>query len=277
MSLKILFWNINKKGNEAIEKIKNVTEEVDILLLCESNIKDDLIESELKLKRIPFKSDFDFSDLTPKLYSNLKAGILEHYSNSPSKRLSFYTLKTVDFGEIILAGIHFPSKLYYDGNSQLNIAVSYNKWIKDIEKLRSHKRTIVIGDFNMNPFEEGMIQPSGFNSTLSSKIAKSGQRTFHYCKYDFFYNPMWNWLGDKEHNSGKDKLPGSYYFKTSSDANQIFWNMFDNVIIRPEIIDTIDYTTLKILEVFDMDNTNDNVKFTDHLPLTFNLKISVNE
>lgn len=280
MGLKVMFWNINGRGNSFVNKLLSVSEDVDILLLAESRIDDSIIKEKIKLNRVLFKSEFDEINLTPKLYSNISPGILEHYSNAPSKRLCFFTLQTKEFGEIILAGLHFPSKATYNGETQLSFASNYSKWIKEIEEQRNHKRTLVFGDFNMNPFEEGMIQPQAFNATLSAEVAKSGQRTSHYEKFDYFYNPMWNWLGDREYHSGRNKLAGSFYYKTTSDATQIYWNVFDKVIVRPQLIDAIDYSSLKIIEALPMvefilqgsKNKADNL--VDHLPLLFTLNVS---
>lgn len=277
MGLKVLFWNINKCGNDFIAKLQDVCSDVDILLLAESRIDDTVISDTLGLNKIPFKSDFDEGEYTPKIYSRLKSPVLEHYSSSPSKRMCFYTLRTKEYGEIILVNLHFPSKASYDGANQLSIAATYSQWIREIELLRKHIKTIVVGDFNMNPFEDGMIQPHAFNSTLSAEIARNSPRTFHYEKYDVFYNPMWNWLGDKNHETGNDKIPGSHFFKTTTDVSQIYWNVFDKVIVRPDLIDAIDYSSLKIIETISINDLvskkNSNTS-TDHLPLTFTLKIT---
>ncbi len=280
MGLKVLFWNINGRGNNFINKLMSISEDVDILLLAESRIDDSLIKEKIKLDKVSFKSEFDEIELTPKLYSNISSSALQHYSNSPSKRLCFFTLQTKEFSEIILAGLHFPSKATYRGETQLSFASNYSKWIREIEAQRKHKRTLVFGDFNMNPFEEGMIQPQAFNATLSAEVAKSGQRTSHFEKFDYFYNPMWNWLGDREYHSGRNKLPGSFYYRTTSDVTQIYWNVFDKVVVRPQLIDAVDYSSLKIIEALstaelisqDCENRADN--FTDHLPLMFILNVS---
>ncbi|MFW5872244.1 MAG: endonuclease/exonuclease/phosphatase family protein [bacterium] len=280
MAKKVFFWNINGRGNSFIDKLVTQTNGCDIMLLAESKIDDNQIETKLGLKRVPSKSDFDETRLTPKLYSKIDSSILQHYSTAPSKRLCFYILKTNEYDEIIIGALHFPSKSTYNGETQLSFASNYAKWIREIEQLKNNNKTIVFGDFNMNPFEQGMIEPQAFNATLSSDIAKSGKRTSHFDKFDYFYNPMWNWLGDRVFLSGVDKLPGSYYFKTTSDVNQIYWNVFDKVIVRPELIDIIDYSTLKIIEAIpraelinqDFENIEDS--FTDHLPLVFNLKIT---
>jgi hypothetical protein len=281
MAKKVFFWNINGRGNSFASKLASVATGCDIVLLAESKIDDVEIKDQLGLDRIPFKTSFDENELTPKLYSNISSPILEHYSNAPSKRLCFFTIQTKEFGEIILGGLHFPSKATYRGETQLSFANNYSKWIGEVEKLRNNKRTIIFGDFNMNPFEPGMIEPQAFNATLSYEIAKGGKRTSHFEKYDYFYNPMWSWLGDREYHSGVQKIPGSFYYKATSDVTQIYWNVFDKVIVRPEIIDSIDYSSLKITEAIplvalinqDCENKEDN--FTDHLPLSFTLNITI--
>ena len=100
MGLKVLFWNINGRGNSLINKLLSVSEDVDILLLAESRIDDSVIKEKIKLDKVTFKSEFDEIDLTPKLYSNISPGVLQHYSNAPSKRLCFFTLQTKELGEI---------------------------------------------------------------------------------------------------------------------------------------------------------------------------------
>lgn len=192
----------------------------------------------------------------------------------------FYLMETKEYGDIILAGIHFPSKATYNGQTQLSFANNYAKWVAEVELQRKHKRTILFGDFNMNPFEQGMIEPQAFNATISFEIAKSGPRTSHYDQFHYFYNPMWNWLGDRAFHTGEPKLPGSLYHKTTADVTQIYWNVYDKVIVRPTIIDSIDYATLKIHEAIplsmlidkDFDEIPDN--FTDHQPFSFSLKIT---
>ncbi len=276
-----MFWNVNGRGNEFCSTLYSLAQNVDILLLTESKIEDSEIKKNIGLEKVPYKSGFYETELTPRLYTKIPLTKIEHYSSAPSKRMVFYNLQTVEYGEIIIAGIHFPSKATYHGQTQLSLATTYSNWLYEIENQRKHTQTVLFGDFNMNPFEAGMIEPQAFNATLLYDVAKQGQRTFHFQKFYYFYNPMWNWLGDREYKSGTPKLPGSFYYKTTDDVTQIYWNVFDKVIIRPSIIDAIDYATIKIHEVIpvstlirqDFNKRPDN--FTDHLPLTFNLKISI--
>lgn len=276
-----MFWNINGRGDEFCPTLTSFINNIDILLLAESKIADSEIKTILGFERVPFKTEYDENEFTPKLYSRIPLSKIEHYSSAPSKRIVFYTLDTKEKGEVIIAGLHFPSKATYNGETQLSYANNYAKWVREVEVQRKHEKTIVFGDFNMNPFEPGMIETQAFNATLSYDVAKSGTRRSHFDDFHFFYNPMWNWLGDREYHTGSSKLPGTFYYKTTTDVTQIFWNVFDKVIIRPSIIDVLDYSTIKIHEAIprsilikhNFEDIPDN--FTDHLPLTFNLKLTV--
>lgn len=84
---------------------------------------------------------------------------------------------------------------------------------------------------------------------------------------------MWGLLGD----FGKGNAPGTMYYNPSKYFNY-YWNMFDQVLIRPELIDAFDCDLLEIIiktknHKFINNNNIVNTKYSDHLPIKFNLKI----
>ncbi len=93
---------------------------------------------------------------------------------------------------------------------------------------------------------------------------------------------MWNFIGDIDYQHGHLKLPGGYYFKSNDSVTQTFWNILDNLIIRPNIIDEIDLTSITLLEeskphllvnkIAD-EYQIDRLKYSDHLPLIFKIII----
>jgi len=281
--INVMFWNINKKnGFEQVicDVIQN--ESVDLLLLAEAeNVNDTLILNGSGLQRKKSPNTGDQIKLTPRFYANNRGFSLDHYSTaSATKRLVFTILEIPNKPWILLCGIHFPSKIHYKGETQKDIASSYVNWIKEIED--QDRRTIVFGDFNMNPFEPGMISPKTFNATLSRIVALNGYRTFQNEGHDYFYNPMWSFMGDQNFESGLDKLPGSKYFETTTDSEIVYWNVFDKVIIRPQLINELDLPSITLLEKSGNHQfiTNNNGEYTfdtnnysDHLPLTFKIII----
>ena len=280
--IKVMFWNIDRKVNfeQIIVDVINA-EEIDILLLAEAeNINDLLIEQGTTLFRKGSPLPVDENRLTPRFYSSNRDFSLAHYHTVPNtKRMVFTFLEIPRKPVILLGGLHFPSKLEYDPGTQSEIAHSYVNWLTSIED--NSKRTILFGDFNMNPYEIGMISPHTFNATLSKVIATGRERVFQGDSFDFFYNPMWNFMGDQEYDTGDHKLPGSYFFHTTGDANAPFWNVFDKVIVRPNAIEYLDLTSIRYLnnsgqhQFLNIDNAGryaiNKVHYSDHLPLLFNL------
>ena len=120
----------------------------------------------------------------------------------------------------------------------------------------------------MNPYESGMVSPAGFNAVMTQNIAKKQQKTFQFKKYPYFYNPMWGLFGDS--STG---VPGSYYY-----PQEPYWNIFDQVLIRPELIPHFSIQDLEIISFCKNENfLNDagviDKNISDHLPLKFALNL----
>ncbi len=275
MDIRFLYWNIKNKTNKVVSVLKQLVPNIDILLLVENSaIADSFIERELGLYKISYKTSFKESKYTPKFYSKFKEGELEHIGTTISKRLVFTSLQINNSEEVLIGGIHFPSKLSYGETSQLEIVRSYVQEIEEIETLKNNNRTLIFGDFNMNPFEAGMVEVSAFNATLSEIEARKINTKFHYRTYNYFYNPMWSFLGDRNYLSGERKLPGSFYYNQPP-----YWNIYDKVIMRPKVIDIFDFSSLRILDSIGNEKLVDsslNIKdkiYSDHLPLSFKISL----
>lgn len=284
MSVSFLSWNVNRKKDFETEISRMVLDkeiEADILLLLEAeNVNDAEIESLTKLKRVSI-NDGTETNLTPRFYSKLSMDEFQLLEIHSTYRLTFARLNVNGHDEVIVGGVHMPSKLecnvetQYKDARQISLDLKTMKERKDI----GHNRFLLLGDFNMNPFEPGMIEPDAFNAVLSADEALNNQRTDWYRRYDYFYNPMWSFMGDRNHITGEKKLPGSYYFRKTRNVTLTFWNVFDKVILRPSIIDLLDYESLRIIEKNSIETlVNDDYSlkdeaFSDHLPITFKLNI----
>ncbi|GHB49098.1 endonuclease/exonuclease/phosphatase family protein [Mongoliitalea lutea] len=284
MATSFLHWNINRKAGfeNEVAKLVNMDDiKADILLLVEAeNVDDNEINKLTGLTRLKVE-DWKETELTPRFYSKLPLDVFQLFEIHDSSRYVFARLNIAEEKEIIICGLHIPSKLTVNEKTQYSDARQIALFISDM-KTRSnvgHNRFLVFGDFNMNPFEPGMIEPDGFNAVLSTTEALNEQRTEFYKKFDYFYNPMWSYLGDRNYLTGDLKLAGSYYFRKTRDVTLTFWNVFDKVIIRPSIIDIFDFSSIKIIDDNGIEKlvTTDfqlrDDSFSDHLPLTFKLFI----
>lgn len=141
------------------------------------------------------------------------------------------------------------------------------------EQKVKHSRTILVGDLNMNPFEDGVVSALGLHSVMTRKIAAKEKRIVQKSEYPYFYNPMWGLWGD-----GTDGPAGTYY---ESRAEHVchFWNMFDQVLVRPSLFSAFSNKDLKILmhdgtdPLINKHELPDEKHASDHFPILFKLNL----
>ena len=190
-----------------------------------------------------------------------------------SERVSIRRVALPALQEILLVAVHFPSKLYWSDQSQAMECPNLSATITEQEGLVGHSRTVVVGDFNMNPFEEGVVGAAGLHAVMSRKVAERKQRVVQGRAYPFFYNPMWGHLGDSS-----ERPTGSYYYERAEHVNY-FWNTFDQVLLRPQLMDRFRSDQLKILDragdisLRTADGRPDHKAASDHFPILFRLDL----
>lgn len=260
MSIKIVMWNINKQTDSTILLELLNDKSPNLLFLYEAN--------ESICEEIENKSDYKC--VKSKLKSPKKklfclrakdvAGLklLQEYK----KRLDIYKLVFSE-NEFIIASLHFPSKLYFKPEAQLCEAIDYATQIRKIENDFKIFKTIILGDFNMNPFDTGMIAANAFNSIISKEIAKTGPRTIQEKQYRYFYNPAW-----KIYGSDCD-IYGTYYLNNPNHSD-LHWNIYDQVLISPEILQSCSYNFENINSKKYFNHQQQS--FSDHTPIYFELK-----
>ena len=187
-----------------------------------------------------------------------------------SERISIRTIELPDRDPVLLAAVHLPSKLHQSGDSQALECKELARQIELEEQKAGHRRTILVGDFNVNPFEAAMA--GGLHSVMSRQVASRGTRTVQGRDFPFFYNPMWCHFGDAGSNTA-----GSYYYDAGEHVNH-YWNMFDQVLLRPELALRFDSARLSILKAIGSlslvrpDGRPDQQVGSDHLPLLFEVE-----
>lgn len=270
--MKFLFWNIHKNV-DAIPYLHNIVREegIDVVGIAEYPQEHTIDEVfRTRSREFSYLKPFVDKEKVKIFYRNSRVNIAN------KKNGQFVDIKQItSFGrKISLIFCHLPSKLNCNEDEQWSRAIDINREINEYEQTNAKNRlTIVCGDFNMNPFDKGMVHCKAFHAVMDRRIAMKRSREVLGTDYIFFYNPMWGCLGD----NGKGGTPGTYFYK-SSDSIQYFWNMFDQVLIRPELIPYFDNESLKIVtsgNSYNLLNVNGRIDRTisDHLPIMFNLKI----
>ncbi|CAN5500839.1 hypothetical protein BH09BAC4_BH09BAC4_18090 [soil metagenome] len=173
--------------------------------------------------------------------------------------------------DFLLTGLHLVDKSNFTTESQNEAASLVAEQLLKVENRLQLDRHIVLGDFNMNPFETGMIKANGFHGTMSSEVASRGSRMVQTREYPYFYNPTWSLFGDLN----KD-VSGTYYYQHAEHVNYE-WNVFDQVLIRPSMVNNFVKDSLEIIQTDSVTslitkrNIPDQKTYSDHLPLFFTL------
>ena len=152
----------------------------------------------------------------------------------PSDRFDIWHLILPLQEDVLLAVVHGLDKRNNSSAKQELFLQQVVAALSLFEDKIGHDRSIVLGDFNSNPFESPIASALGMNAVISRAIAQSDPRRMLNQRYPYFYNPMWNLYGDEPRSSA----PATYYYR-GSDPHELYWHMLDQVLIRPSIAEPV--------------------------------------
>lgn len=260
--MKFLFWNTHKNIN-----INNLLSElilennISFVILAEYNANIDELILLLSKNKIFMKKYFCNCERIKILGSIIDV--------EPARDLDYATIQIINKKDILCC-VHLNSKIYSGNDSVREIVIEdiiHN--IQELETEIETSNTIIVGDFNMNPYDSGFIDARYFHGIPICEEAERKSRIVAGKEYFMFYNPMWNLLGDFT------KPYGTYYY--NGGVENTFWNIFDQVIFRPVLKKRFVNSSLKILTETKTryllnDNNHPNKNISDHLPITFEFK-----
>jgi hypothetical protein len=240
---------------------------VDVLVLAECGIPIGTMLMELNAET----PDFQFAHgecerirVFTKFHSGFITPIFE------SDRCSIRRLRLPLRAEVLIAMVHLPSKMHFSSESQRTECSLLAKDVLEQEATVGHSRTVVVGDFNTDPFEHGFVATDGFHSVMSKAVAQRKTRRVSGRDFDLFYNPMWSYFGDVG-----NRPCGTYYYDKAEHVNY-FWHMFDQVLLRPDLLSGFSdgvriLTTAGSTALLDRAGRPDSENASDHLPILFSL------
>lgn len=275
-----LFWNINcvpprdaskrstweqKNFPRFLGLIQSLVEDVqpDILVLAESTIPAEMLGHCLN----GYYQTDDMS-LRLKIWTRLPKGMIQLVSDQG--KFAFRRVVLPDNRDLLFGAVHLSSKLHQDSEDQIVGTPRIRSYIEKAEAQVGHSRTIIFGDFNMNPFESGFVAADGLHAIMDRHIAEGKSRIVDEEERQFFYNPMWNHFGTLSPGP-----QGTYYYRSSRQITY-FWNMFDQVILRPDLLSRFDDADTQILTYAEtVPLVSRKRPFrpvqSDHLPLLFKI------
>lgn len=260
-----IFWNTN--GKDHTQYIHDIVAEygIDFIILAEfpENKIANLIVSLKKIGlfyRVPNIKNKRIYIITKLLTSQITLLPENNY-------VRFISFLDTDINKQLNFGLlHLPSKLHANEHDMIGPIQATNSIIEDIEL--KNDLTILIGDFNMNPFEKGMLSSNGFHAFPRKIESNKHKRTVLSDEKKMFYNPMWKYL------IKEDDPIGSYYY-TSGGAYTLHWHVFDQILIRPQLIPFLN--SAEIIGSFEnvtfLKNNKPNSDISDHLPVLMKLNM----
>lgn len=268
-SLTVLFWNL--AGKDLGDHLSTLAEQerADIIAVCEA---ESLLDSFLPGLPTMWKESKPVVD-GRKIRSFFRSSLfrVERVHEHPLERIIVdrIILKHTD---LLLAVVHLGSKASWSHNHQFAESLVIASELRNVEARFRHHRTIAVGDFNMNPYEPGMMAAAGFHAVMTKTLSLEEGRTVQGHNYPYFYNPMWGHFGDRTPG------PSGTYFFRNSDQLAPCHHMLDQVLLRPPLLSSAP-ERVHILErcggvaLCDDLGRPDQATFSDHLPIVFETRI----
>jgi endonuclease/exonuclease/phosphatase (EEP) superfamily protein YafD len=266
-----LFWNLNRKPLGVVLACLAERHGVDILLTAECTEQPESVLGQLNRSGQKYRHVEGACEAIVTFTRMPRLSLRPIYEE---KRLIVHRLiPSGRSGGLHLAAVHLPSKWNWSAASQSAECEELARSIHKVEARAGHTRTVLVGDLNMNPFEDGIVKANGLNAMMTRAIALRETRTVQSRKYAFFYNPMWSRFGD-----ATEGPPGTYYYDESGHV-AFFWHTFDQVLVRPALLP---FFRNEDLQVLTSDGSNDLLTRagrpnlatgSDHLPILFRLNL----
>jgi len=156
---------------------------------------------------------------------------------------------------ISFINIHGYSKLH-DDYKDLN-----EKMLKYLNGVKKPSKHVIIGDFNMNPFEENLFNEATFMSFREKKYVENSEST-----KPVYYNPCWKYMCERRNPKG------TIFYEDS----MLQWSMFDQVLISKQFVNNFRSFEIpsklgtKKISVSDCKNEKN---FSDHMPIKLTMEI----
>ena len=270
--VRIIFWNVNNKDLTRLICSLAAETKADIVVLNENSVSSNSTLRELKATVSP---DFFIpNSISEKRFhcfcrdSKLDMSEVHDGFRTNVRKLHLGNHHT------LLALVHGVDIRNYDTESRQEFAQSLSSDMQFVKEQQGSDKLLLLGDFNMNPFDRGMTLASGLNAMMTRECVKHGVRRHLAKTYDFYYNPMWSLFGDLT-----DGPAGTVY--DTSNQGPYGWNMLDQVIIHYSIVKM--FEDVKILtsagEHLLMDDRGrpDLKNSSDHFPILITLREDADE
>jgi exonuclease III len=261
---RIVFWNVNKKDLTSLVCSIAKSTNADVIVLNENKVPR---EKTLQALQENVSQDFYCPNASPAsekrfhcFCKNLELDLSEIHSGFRT------SVRKMNIGQhrVLLALVHGVDIRNYDAETRQGFAQSLASEMQFVKDQQDTTKLILLGDFNMNPYNKGMNLATGLNAMMTKSCVEKGFRRHIGKDYDFYYNPMWSLFGD---NTGG---PAGTIYNTSSQGDY-GWSMLDQVLINHSIVNL--FHDVKILTeagsqlLMDGKGRPNSITASDHFPI----------
>lgn len=262
----IILWNVHNRDLSQLVCNLAAHTEADVIVLNENSVPCTKILQELHQN---VSTDF----FIPRSYSEqrfhcfCRSQKLDMSEVHSGFRTSVRNLR-IGHHHILLTLVHGIDMRNYDAEHRQQFAQNLSTDLQFVKDQQGTEEIVLLGDFNMNPFDRGMTLPAGLNAMMTRECIRQGVRRHLDKDYDFYYNPMWSLFGDLTDG------PAGTVYDTSSQG-PYGWNMLDQVVIHHSIVSM--FNGVKILtsagehSLMDAKGRPDSKNASDHFPILLNL------
>jgi exonuclease III len=260
--MKAIYWNTNNVDN--FERICDILSDLKPDILFLSEIDPSVIQDNIKkIERIDFEY---FENPGCNRVAIIKS---KYFPLELSLQNNYYTVVREIKNDINIISLHLPSQMFQHLKALKEFIRDFRITIDNEIGSSIEKKVLIIGDFNVNPHEEPMIDFDGFLATNSTNSRSSithlkKQRTT-------YYNPTWKLYS-------RSQFPGTKAFSRPSGSSYdvIEHHFLDQVVISQKLLSCISDELIRVIEktenfVF-FDEEVNSIIGSDHLPLLYQFK-----
>lgn len=271
ISIKFLLWNIYNKNFIDVLTEVIMENEIDVIAMIECEKLD--VQALLNLLHRQHY-EMRLVEIYPD-NSNIKLLAKNPIKITPKKESDHFSVYKIWYGGdlLLLSILHLCNGMYKEEsarNFRASLICQQIEKIEDEVYGERERKGLVIGDFNLQPYSYGIAGVLSFNATMSIEKAKKVYRKIGVEKRRFYYNPVWDLMGKN------NLVQGSYYNDSDGQDKSIFWYAYDEVLLRPYLIDRFNWDNFKYItktknRSFLIRKSIDKKKYSDHLPLKFEI------
>ena len=178
--INILYWNAGIRTEEDRHSIRgeNVRQKIielilenniDVVILAEYTFDMKLMCDMLSVNGKDFKTAPVPEDSRAKMLVSMKFNV-ELIRDSKYYFICSINNALIDF---LIAGLHFPSKRYAENRDREIVAEQFMDALCEAQSEAEHKKVIIAGDFNADPFEEVMLKANYFHALPYADIVEN--------------------------------------------------------------------------------------------------------